>query len=521
MKPKVLLINCYSDNHRGAKGNPNFIPQSMATVALAGQFHADKVALQLYCEFARGPFEDLKSLAWADLLVLTGLNPAFDRMKQITAYARTVNPGIAVAMGGSLARALPLLSQRYFDYVCQGDLEDIGAVIDDVFGPGYRAEQPFPRFDLARWPPWFGFAESSRNCNFRCDFCSMTAEGRRYFSYGADALPMQVEAMGYKACLMVLDQNFYGGGRRQFTEKVGRLEQLYRAKKIGSWSALATADLYADPANLVLAKQSGCTGFFCGIESFSRAQIAAFKKKQNLLLPQEDVIRRSLDAGLMLHYGMVFDTTERTVADIREEIDFIVGNPNLTLPSFLSIAIPMLGSPLFQRRLDQGALLPHLKLRDMDGCSIICQSRDSDAVTADFARKMHRGGLVSRRQLLRHALLFYARHGRKLSPIGMASAATTYWALSFPGLGTNGRDRNLKYSARTYFANTEALGTLYTPQIPMAEKMRDHFAPLILTNDRGELHPSVQADLQPKAVQLTPSTKEKPDLECSYPNWHA
>ena len=81
-------------------------------------------------EFRSGPFEDLGALQWAELLVLTGLNPAFDRMKQVTAYARTVNPGIVVAMGGPLARMLPKLSRRYFDYVCSDDVEQVVALVD-------------------------------------------------------------------------------------------------------------------------------------------------------------------------------------------------------------------------------------------------------------------------------------------------------------------------------------------------------------------------------------------------------
>ena len=126
-KPRVLILNCYSDNHRGAAGNARFVPQAMTGAVLAGHMHREKVEVALDCEFHGGPFEDLDKLRRADLLVLTGLNPAFDRMKQVSAYARTVNPGIAVAMGGPLARALPGLSRRYFDHVCTGDVEQIGS----------------------------------------------------------------------------------------------------------------------------------------------------------------------------------------------------------------------------------------------------------------------------------------------------------------------------------------------------------------------------------------------------------
>ena len=141
--PRILIVNCYSDNHRGARGNPWIMPQSIAPAVLAGMLHPARVDIRLACEFRDGPFADLGALRWADLLVLTGLNPAFDRMKQVTAYARAVNPGIVVAMGGPLARMLPNLSRRYFDYVCSGDVEQITSVVDAVFGPGTLPTCPF------------------------------------------------------------------------------------------------------------------------------------------------------------------------------------------------------------------------------------------------------------------------------------------------------------------------------------------------------------------------------------------
>ena len=151
--PRIIIINCFSDKQRGARGNPLFVPQSMACAVLAGQLDACKVDIKVHCEFQFGPFADFDTLRWAQLLVLTGLNSSFDRMKQITAYARTVNPGIAVAMGGPLARALPHLSRRYFDFVCEEDVEQIVDVVREAFGQELGAAQPLPRYDLTQVAP--------------------------------------------------------------------------------------------------------------------------------------------------------------------------------------------------------------------------------------------------------------------------------------------------------------------------------------------------------------------------------
>lgn len=495
-RPKVLIVNCYSDNHRGARGNLLFVPQQMTVAVLAGLMHREKLDIKAHCEFSQGPFEDLAALRWADLLVLTGLNSAFDRMKQLVGYARAVNPAVAVAMGGSAARALPRLSRRYFDYVCTDDVEGIRDVLRDALGPGYEAERPLPRYDLARWPRLAGFAESSRNCNFRCSFCSMTAENRPFAAYDVECIRHQVEAMGYRRCVFFLDQNFYAGPRGFFRTRLALLRQLLEEGRLGGWAALVTADFYADPENLRLAKESGCIGFFSGVESFSREQIAAYRKKQNLILPQEEIIRRSLEAGLVFHYGMVFDPAERTVASLREEMEFIIGNPRLTLPSFLSFAIPLLGTPLFAERLRNGQLLPNLKLRDMDGRSVLCRPLDPLDRVVEFAAAMDRGAMP-RRKLVAHALKFYARYRGKLTGWSMASGLANTWSMAFPMLGTNGRDRGVVGAAggRSYLTSTEPVGTLYRPLINIPDRLREHFSPLLVTDPGGNLTEAVYDDL--------------------------
>ncbi len=497
-RPRILILNCFSDNHRGARGNPTFVPQPMTGAVLAGQLHRDKVDVHLHCEFAQGPFEDFERLRWADLLVLTGLNPAFDRMKQVTAYARTMNPSIRVAMGGSLARVLPRLSGRYFDYVCGQDVEQIVDVVHDVFGAGYQAEEPLPRYDLVRWMRLVGFAESSRNCNFRCSFCSMTAEDQPFSGLGAEYLRRQIEAQGYRKCVMFLDQNFYGGPRRDFRERVAALKTLCEKKRLGGWGALVTSDFFNDPENLRLAKESGCIGLFCGVESFSQEQIAAFRKKQNLILPQEEVIRRSLEAGLVFHYGMVFDPGERRIRDLQDEIEFIVGNPRITLPSFLSLVIPLLGTPLFRQRLDEGAFLPNIKLRNMDGRSLLCHTLDPLDEAMAFVARMDREGLMSKRSLAAHAWQFHRHYRRSLKGWAMASVLSTYWAMAYPGLGTNGRERRVqgRTGGRSYLASSETLGSLYRPVMPVAECYRAHFEPAFITDANGDLHESVCDDLE-------------------------
>lgn len=494
-KPRILILNCYSDNHYQAQGSGMIVPQSIATAVLAGALHESKTEIRLACEFRGGPFEDFAALQWADMLVLTGLNPSFDRMKQVAAYARTLNPGIVVVMGGPLARVVPKLARRYFDYVCGGDIEQIALVVDAVFGSGHGADNPFPRYDLLPWMRIIGYAETSRNCNFRCSFCAMTAEDRKFMAYDLDYVRRQIEAIGYRQCVMFLDQNFFGGPRAYFKARMALLKELYEKRRFGGWAALVTADFFKDPGNVRLARASGCIGFFSGVESFSREQIAAFNKKQNLVLPQEDIIRGCLESGLIFHYGLVFDASERRVDELLAEVEFIVANPRITLPSFLSFAIPLLGTPLFGRHLQAGSLLPNLRLRDMDGRSVVCHTADPIEKMQAFAARMDEG-LIEKRKLVAHAWNFFRLYRGTLTNWGLLSGLGNALTMAYPQFGTNGRDglRKGQPGRRSYFAPTEPLGSLYRPCINVPERYRGHFEPLHVTNANGELHDDLLHD---------------------------
>ena len=469
---------------------------AMAPVYLAGIFRSDRVVVHIYSEFYSGPLRNLKMLRWPDMLVLSGLNTSFDRMRHLTAYARTLNPGVVIVVGGSLARNLPKLCGRYFDYVCDGDVEQLAEISDACFGLGYTSEEAFPRFDLAYWMKSIGYLESSRNCNFRCNFCSITAEGRKFQLYDLDYTRRQIHALGRCRVLVFLDQNFYGKPRDHYLRRVELLQEAFAAKQFVGWSALATVDLFKKDENIEAARRAGCIGIFSGLESFDTEQLTAFRKRQNLMLPQEQIIAKCMDAGLVFLYGLVFDPWQRSVHDFRDELEYIVTNPAITLPAYISIAIPMLGTPLFYERMRQGALLPNLKIRDMDGRIVCTQTKDPLTQVAALARAIDFGP-YSRTKLALHSLRFFNRYRGKLPPLALLSGLFNGISSGLPRLGTNARENRVLTRGRggTYVATSETVGSLYLPEIPVAECYREYFHPLHITDAHGKLHPDVCADL--------------------------
>lgn len=494
-KPNILIINCFNDNNVVRRGCRGSVPQQMTTITLAGTLDRHQLNVSTHCEFHSGTYTSYNKLAVTDMLVLTGLNTSLDRMKQLTAYAKTMNPSVVVVMGGPVARTLPNHASEFFDVVSGGDVEALVDIVNDVFCGDYAASENAPRYDLAPWGKLIGYAETSRNCNFRCHFCSMSAEDRKHFTYDSSVIEQQVECMGKRQAVMFLDQNFFAGPRANFRERMEILLRLHREGKLKAWSALVTSDFFKDPNHVRLAKESGCIGLFSGVESFSRDQIAAYKKKQNLILPQEEVIMSALDAGVMFHYGLIIDPSLRKLADIRVELEFVQDNDRITLPSFLSLTIPLLGTPLFEQRLQEDLFLPNVRLRDMDGRTLICKPLDDLVEVVELIRRIDYG-YMDRKALARRQWRFYKRYRKKLSFWGMASAMYSTKVMGFPRLSTEGReDRWFSRQNRTHVPGTEQLGNLYQPEVKMASRFEKYFEPLQITDENGQLNESLLPDL--------------------------
>jgi hypothetical protein len=192
---------------------------------------------------------------------------------------------------------------------------------------------------------------------------------------------------------------------------------------------------------------------------------------------------------------LVLDLYERSVAEIRTELDMLLTEPRITLPSFISLAIPLLGTPLFNTRLRQKALLPGLKLRDMDGRSVMTRTVDPPEVATEFARRMDIG-LLPKWKLARRAASLTWHYSSKLTPIATTSALADVVAMAYPRLGSAGRDGfSARKGGRSYFATTEPTGTLYQPQIPMETRYQAFFSPLLVTDADGELAQPLINDL--------------------------
>jgi hopanoid C-2 methylase len=492
-RKRVLIVNCYFDDSRQPIRRTNKIPQAVGPIYLAGAFARESCEVRCYTEVASGPLEDERLLGWPDMLVLTGLTNGFDRMLHLTAYARSKNPKVIVVAGGPAVRALPLLSKKFFDYTCLGDIEELCEVIGETFGAGYVAQQMLPRYDLAYWLGRIGYVETTRYCNFRCSFCALTAEGRAYQTYDLDYIRQQIVASGKRSRMFFLDNNFYGSDRNHFRARVGLIDEMRQAGQFQHWGALVTNDFYRREENLRLVREAGCELLFSGLESFDNDWLRSFNKLQNTSSPQVEMVTKSLKAGVVFAYGLMLDVTTRRIADLRRELEFIISTPEITVPSFITLSIPLLGTPYFYECVSKGTILPDTKLRDMDGTTVMQRPLDDIDEVVQFVSDLQSlRGFHAR--VVKHAARFARLYRSKLTRMQMVLAlggnlltCAQPLSTSFTGLGwMKGRSRS-----RTFVSSTEPLDDMYTPAFRIDSRFESYFKPTMVTDQSGQLHQDI------------------------------
>lgn len=496
-RKRVLVLNCYFPERRQPLQLVNEVPQPLAPVFLAGAFNSATCDVRIYNEVASGFLElyHPELLEWPDLVVFCGLTPAFDRMLQVSAHLRTQNPKVITIAGGLAIRSLPRYSRRFFDYTTTGDVEAILPIIEEALGPAYRAERIAPRYDLADYMGrWIGYVESSRNCNFRCSFCTLTADALPYRKQPADSLREQIVALGRRELIHIQDNQFFSADRPFLLERLALLKELREQKRFGHWSGFVTNTFFWSDENIRLARESGCFSLLVGVESFDEVWLRRVDKTQNVRYSQTELIQRAIQGGVLFQYGLVFDPTERTVAQMTRELEIILDHPDIPAPNFIFNAIPFPGTPFFRDRFERGLLLPNTKVRDLEGSTLSMKPIDEPGAVADFlrTRKNFRG---LRTRLLAHQVRFLRRNARHLGALRSVASTLTVGSVLFPAGLSNWRYLFKPRAARTHISSTDLLDVVYAPARRVDSRYESWFRPTAITDGAGALNEDLAADL--------------------------
>jgi hypothetical protein len=495
---KALVICTHLRPGRTKRRSRHYL-QPITGLHIASLIDQRHFEVRLYHEDWHGPY-DTRSMKPYDLVVLTGLQADFDRMRQLSYHFRRL--GAVVVAGGSICTLFPEFATGFFDAVCAGGVDSVPDVVADFLARGvkpiYRSPQTritnyrvdYSLFARSGISPQVHLIETSRGCSFRCNFCVIPAEGAHHTIYPVSAVAAAVNSAiassplfsfrRWYPMIFFLDNNFSDDRRRTL-----EISDLMRAHgRVRAWGAMVTQDVLHDRDLIKRLAAAKCRALFIGLESLDRDFLRRFNKKQNLSR-RGNVIDDILFAeaqGICMLYGYLFDPRSHTVGEMKAQIAMFEAPRGLPLPTYFSLVLPLAGTASFWDDVQHGELAPNLRLRDLDG-ETIAYSRlaDSLANVSSFVEAFSRRpwSLVSRRRVLLGTLK-RIWNSRTFNPvqwylIWAANFRTFVWARSYAS------------PRRAYLAGDNLLDPQYSehPEGLSAEDWRRYFKPIQITDDRG------------------------------------
>lgn len=493
------LVICTHLRPSRDKRRSNYFMQPITGLHVGSLIDHQKFDVCLHHEDWHGPF-DTTNCAGYDLVFLSGLQPDFDRMRQLSYYFRAA--GATVVAGGSICTSFPEFAGRFFDAVCVGGVDSVPNVVNDFLNGslGLIYRSPIARIssyavDYTLFPknginPLLHLMETSRGCSFKCSFCVIPAEVGGHARYEMSTLAADLErALASSPTLsfrrwypmvMLHDNNF--SDDREHMLRVAEMFRLH--PKIRGWSALITQNILHDRQLISHLAKSKCIGLFAGIESLDEAMLKRFNKKQNLGRRQNvnEDIAFAESRGIAIAYGYLFDPRHQTAAEMQRQIKAIADDPLMPMPVYLSVVAPLAGTASFWEDLRAGQLAPNLRLRDLDGETIghATLADREDAIVAFIERIFRRPWtVVGRRGILLKTLRRIVR-ARTLNPIrwyviASANLHCFLWSTATP------------VRQRSYVAGSDTLDPQYFDRAAdLSEKDRiQYFDPIFLTDANG------------------------------------
>lgn len=474
--------------------------QPIAGLQVASLIDGQRYDVKLYHEDWHGPYDTTRSETY-DVVFLSGLQPDFDRMRQLSFHFR--RGGSVVVAGGSICTLFPEFATQFFDVVCAGGVDSVRDVMDDFERGSLQAIYRSPikvisSYDvdysiLARSgiSPSVHLVESSRGCSFKCKFCVIPSEVGGHATYDLDAVKRAIDNSlasspwfsfrRWFPLIIFLDNNF--SDDRAYMLKV--CEMVRNDRRIRGWAALVTQNVLADRALVRHLAESKCMTLFAGIESFDENMLRSYNKKQNLSQKRNvlDDIAFAERLGIGIGYGYLFDPRQQPARAMADQIRFIAREPRLPMPVYLSVVAPLAGTEAFWQELQAGNLAANLRLRDLDGESL-CHANLADRPEAvvEFVENLFRRPwtIVGRWGILLKTLRRIVRSGSwdpiRWYVIAAANLHCFVWSKTSPSMG------------RTYRAGDNALDPQYFehPADLSAEDAKRYFEPIALTDARGQ-----------------------------------
>ncbi len=271
--------------------------------------------------------------------------------------------GIPVVMGGYHVTLLPEEAQLHADAIVVGDAEPVwkqlmadarrGQMQPLYDGRGQRELLGVrPKRSIFTGRPYqnITLVEYARGCNFKCDFCSITAFHRAAQSHRpAREVAAEMEQTGGRR-FFIVDDNIVSqpGKARELCREITPLSI--------QWVGQASIHIAQDDELLEMLAESGCRGLLIGMESVNEINLRVMAKDWNTAQASyTDSLRQFRKHGLAVYGTFVFGYDEDDWDVVRESVAF-AREQKLFLAAFNHL-VPFPGTPLYRRLQSQGRLL--------------------------------------------------------------------------------------------------------------------------------------------------------------------
>ncbi len=499
LNKRRALVICTHLRPGRVKRRSKYVMQTIAGLHVASLIDRQRFDVRLYHEDWHGPFNP-EHVEKYDLVFLTGLQPDFDRMRQLSYFFRRA--GAKVVAGGSICTMFPEFAAQFFDAVCAGGVDSVRQVVADFERNALQRIYRSPTMQISPYAvdysllvqngisPTVHLLESSRGCSFRCSFCVIPQEVGGHVTYDISNLSAAINNAlttsplfsfrRWYPTIIFLDNNF--SDDRRYMLQVCELMRSH--PKIRGWAALVTQNIMHDRELIKYMADAKCMTLFFGLESFDQDMLKKYKKKQNLGRTQNiiDDIAFAESNGIGIGYGYLFDPRLQTVQEMDRQIRMIGRNPALPMPVYLSVVAPLAGTEGFWSDLASKQLRANLRLRDLDGETVAYSNlADNTEAIVLFLEKLFRRPwtIVSRFSIFMKTLRRIVRSGT-YDPIHwyILAAANLHcfvWSSTSPA------------QQRTYLAGSELLDPQYQerPADLSREDYKRYFEPIALTNETG------------------------------------
>ena len=243
---------------------------------------------------------------------------------------------IHTVLGGALATFLPKTMGKYVDQLCIGEFEETSN-IDQIPWPDYEGfgiEEYHKRHETC-----FMGVLTSRGCPFNCSFCSQTCKFRLR-SLGNVFGEITYYKLKHEIKTLIFYDNTFNFSKSRFMKICNWLKE-----KGLNWSASIRCDIFNEEM-VIAAKESGCTYFVVGVESFNQEKLDKMNKRIKV-----KQVYKTLDLleeyEIGYHGNILLGFEDESYEDIIREINLLPSKYNV----FPTLVQPFIGTGNGKNRL--------------------------------------------------------------------------------------------------------------------------------------------------------------------------